>query len=207
LTDTTVLALATHCRRLKELELWHATLSDTSIIALANNCPLLSTLDIQSCGHDDDITDACLIAVAERYPLLRHLNVSLCPGITNAGIIAIARGCPLLERIGFTDCFDVSDEAVRVIAEVCPLVWIISCRMPSLSRNPPDANLDLQSALSRSTSEWLDRHVPLPPNSSFMVDRQALYCLDGLTRQPKRLSIKDLLVLHPPPWRRAPRQS
>ena len=183
LTDATVLALATHCRSLRELELWHARLSDETLIALANNCPLLSILDVQSCDPDQyegdtALTDAFLIAVAERCPLLKELNVGFCSGISSAGIVAIARHCPLLEILSFDDCINVGDDAVRVVAENCPLVWNVSCNMPF-----EEVGEEFTPDLSWDTFEWLNRHVPYAPE-----------------RPPGRLAMKELLVAHPPPW-------
>ena len=129
LTDATMLALATHCPLLTNIELFHARLTDNSIPALVRGCQLLETLDLHSCclrsgwypqEEDEAITEVSMIAIAEHCPALRNLDLSFNQRLSNEGIIAVARGCPLLEEMSCDQCDWLNYKAIRTISEIIP---------------------------------------------------------------------------------------
>eukprot|EP00899_Mesostigma_viride_P007280 jgi/Mesvir1/16553/Mv10094-RA.1 len=118
-TDVSLLALASHCRWLKVVDVSQCRVGDQGVIALVGRNRRLTTLNV---GHSGPgLTDAGLMAISDACTQLRELDISGCAGVTTAGIMAVATKCKTLRVLDIRGCL-LSARDLRALNRVCPHV-------------------------------------------------------------------------------------
>eukprot|EP00035_Acanthoeca_spectabilis_P034848 m.31172 g.31172 ORF g.31172 m.31172 type:complete len:479 (-) comp6906_c0_seq1:97-1533(-) len=134
-TAEVVAALAEHCRRLNQFEVWRDDLADPSLTLVARRCRDLTAV---TCKATSKITDVALAALGEHCPNLQTLRFACIERdwtggpasftITDRGVSALVRGCPLLTELTFVDgAIGVGDEGLTAVGECCP--WLMTIRV------------------------------------------------------------------------------
>ena len=126
-TDDILIAISENWPELTSVDLRRADLesrniTDTAVIALATNCAGMTNINLNYCSN---VTDAGVIAIAKNCPGLEVISLSMCKNITDAAIIAMAEKCEGLSSIDVSACYNLTDNAVIVLADGCAgLMWI-----------------------------------------------------------------------------------
>eukprot|EP00268_Persea_americana_P067304 TRINITY_DN9249_c0_g1_i1.p1 TRINITY_DN9249_c0_g1~~TRINITY_DN9249_c0_g1_i1.p1 ORF type:complete len:365 (-),score=53.04 TRINITY_DN9249_c0_g1_i1:69-1163(-) len=144
LEDDAVMAVASNCRDLHDLDLSQSRkLSDLSLYALAHGCPCLTKLNISGCSSFSDAalayltsvcrnlkslnlcgcvktaTDIALQAIAHNCSQLQSLNLGWCEGVSDKGVISLAFGCPDLRILDLCGCVLITDASVIALSNRC----------------------------------------------------------------------------------------
>eukprot|EP00270_Netrium_digitus_P010723 TRINITY_DN3347_c0_g1_i16.p1 TRINITY_DN3347_c0_g1~~TRINITY_DN3347_c0_g1_i16.p1 ORF type:complete len:553 (-),score=23.88 TRINITY_DN3347_c0_g1_i16:371-2029(-) len=127
LSDTGLMAIATHCTQLQELVLVAHSCTVTSMQPLTNNCQLLERLTLSSSESMGDGEVAC---IAQACPSLRRLCIKSCPRVSDLGIISLAKsdGCPSLQKLKLRRCKGISSYAISFLREHRPAIAILQER-------------------------------------------------------------------------------
>ena len=120
---STLLALASHCPNLKELNLQHNRHIDaTTAQKLATGCPDLEALKFYFCYGVDD---AALSAFAQGCPRLRTLLVKGNDQIASDGIAHVAEHCQQLRVVNLAGSSHLGDEGVAPLLLNCPHLEVL----------------------------------------------------------------------------------
>ncbi|MCO5578184.1 hypothetical protein L7F22_032022 [Adiantum nelumboides] len=151
LKDEAVIALASHCHDLQDLDLSKGTLiTDDSLFALAQGCKLLEKLNLSGCskiteqgvislaeqcggplksldlcGCKKAVTDQALLALAGNCIDLQELNLGWCDMTTDIGVTGLASGCSNLRRIDLCGCWQITDRSVIALADKCHCLCVL----------------------------------------------------------------------------------
>ncbi|XP_044019983.1 pre-mRNA-splicing factor CWC22 homolog [Aphidius gifuensis] len=92
LQDSTIIAIANHCKNLKSLDIQCCTsLTETALVALTN----FKNLQKLNVNHINTITDSFIIKLKG----LKELHCNQCKKLTNAGVIQLIKNNPDLELL------------------------------------------------------------------------------------------------------------
>lgn len=100
LTEAAVVVVATHCTRLRILDIVNIPVSDNAICALARGCPELRNFNASGC----DLSDISAVALAENCPFLRHLYLSYWTKLTDDGVVQVLQKCHQLRELMLNIC-------------------------------------------------------------------------------------------------------
>jgi hypothetical protein len=159
-TDTGLLAIASHCPDLTRLHVdgggHHVTdvdyccwerVTDVGIVAIASNCRQLTWLDVAG----GDVTDDGLRTLAPLCVSLRYLNFSSCERVTDAGLEAIGTHCTRLEKLHIERASaGVTDAGIRSVVIGCANLALLDV---SGTRCVTDATLHTVAEHCRNLTE------------------------------------------------------
>lgn len=114
ISKNSVLTVAEHFRRLRNIDMSNCSITDAVMIALTRGCPQLSSIAL---SHFHDIADAGIIALGQSCPLKSRVDLYQRRNITDVGITALAQGCPLLRVVILHGC-DVTHVSVSGRADL-----------------------------------------------------------------------------------------
>lgn len=108
-------AIATHCTRLVDLDLSHASrdATDRAIEAIAARCAQLTSFRV---AFSKKITDASIVTLATRCSRLETLSVSSCFFLTDRSIEAIVTHCTALRTLCISGCCRLSARSLALLA-------------------------------------------------------------------------------------------
>eukprot|EP00899_Mesostigma_viride_P015910 jgi/Mesvir1/2431/Mv22164-RA.2 len=120
-TDVSIVALAQHCPRLKNVCVFKCKVGDPGIEALARHLTLVS-LNAAKC---EGVTDVGMRAVSEHSSQLDTLSVFGCTAITGIGVMAVASKCKRLRRLHIHRC-SLTASDVQAVRGMCPYLTMDS---------------------------------------------------------------------------------
>eukprot|EP00178_Gracilaria_changii_P011231 TRINITY_DN3212_c0_g1_i1.p3 TRINITY_DN3212_c0_g1~~TRINITY_DN3212_c0_g1_i1.p3 ORF type:complete len:410 (+),score=70.15 TRINITY_DN3212_c0_g1_i1:41-1231(+) len=133
-------ALATHCPRLRALDLSGAPVGDAELssVLCGGAAPQLRALLLRRCVA---LSDASLSLIAARCPQLRALDVGALPNISDAGVAHVAAALQnSLTMIVLSECAQLSDAALMALGRWCPRLQSVTCRsLPLVTNEGVDA--------------------------------------------------------------------
>lgn len=94
-------------------------MTDATVVALATNCPLLLEIDFHRCHQ---VGDESIIQLLSNLKHLRELRVAYCDLITDNAFLHIPHNKTLdsLRILDLTDCGQITDDAVERIVKMAP---------------------------------------------------------------------------------------
>lgn len=118
INDQSIKALATHCRKLKMINLNRCSaITDEAIIRLSENCHDIIYCCLSECTN---ITDQSLIALSQGCPNLKSLGLVSCNHLTDSGFQTLAKSCKHLENLDLQSCSLITDQTLFNLANGCP---------------------------------------------------------------------------------------
>lgn len=119
ITDASLIAIAEHCKKLRELTLAgydmgnddHIT--DVGIIALAE-CKELRVVNL---SESRNLTDAAVTILAENCKELREVNLSECRNLTDAAVFALVMHCKKLQQVNVSACPNITGAAANALRQ------------------------------------------------------------------------------------------
>eukprot|EP00899_Mesostigma_viride_P019363 jgi/Mesvir1/27428/Mv07220-RA.1 len=102
MTDAVLVAMASHCPRLKNVDVSGCPVGDEGVTALAQHCGLLSQLTVAFCRR---VTFVGIAAVTSKCKALRWLCAVGCT-VTTSDVQRVRDACPHLERVAGPDYSD-----------------------------------------------------------------------------------------------------
>ena len=100
ISDQSVFALAQHCPEVRNLSLVSLHLTETSLLYVAAHLRKLQQLTLRRMSVSDDI----LSIIARRCKYLEGINISFCTSITAVGILSVINKCRRLKRVFVYEC-------------------------------------------------------------------------------------------------------
>lgn len=118
--------------RLKLVNLLHG-LTDQGLIALSRGCPDLREINV----FHPSITDESVLCLAEHCHNMEVVTIQICSTISAHAYITLLKSNPSIKVIVLADCPQIDDQAILAIAQHCPKLTLIMLNgMPHLSVNP-----------------------------------------------------------------------
>jgi hypothetical protein len=147
-TDAGIIAIATHCLRLRALDVTGCTLlthestarglavctgleelsptssARASLSLVWTACPQLRSSFRRAAALARGLTDGDIALLAQFCPSLQALTLTDCDMLTNAAVLAVAAHCPRLEELCVTRC-SLTDASLHALAANCSrLDWL-----------------------------------------------------------------------------------
>eukprot|EP00899_Mesostigma_viride_P000758 jgi/Mesvir1/10683/Mv13774-RA.1 len=95
-TDGSLLALAQHCRRLRDVDVSQCNVGNMGVTALASHCRSLVVLNLSACYG---VSDVGVAVVGETCSQLRELDLSYCGWVSREGVASVLSKCKKLQRL------------------------------------------------------------------------------------------------------------
>jgi hypothetical protein len=110
--DDVMVALTEHCRELRVLSANFAQISasDNGLLGLFDHCPHLTKVRL---AYNERLTDHCLRDIHIKCPRLQVLQLNGCRGLTPHGVLGAIRSCAVLQTLDIRDFPVEFDQAVR----------------------------------------------------------------------------------------------
>ena len=100
ITDESVFTLSRHCPEVRRLSLVSLPLTETSLLYIAAHLRKLQQLTLRRMSVSDDI----ISIIARRCKYLEGINISFCTSITAVGILSIINKCRRLREVFVFEC-------------------------------------------------------------------------------------------------------
>eukprot|EP00036_Acanthoecidae_sp_10tr_P011188 CAMPEP_0182925528 /NCGR_PEP_ID=MMETSP0105_2-20130417/9458_1 /TAXON_ID=81532 ORGANISM="Acanthoeca-like sp., Strain 10tr" /NCGR_SAMPLE_ID=MMETSP0105_2 /ASSEMBLY_ACC=CAM_ASM_000205 /LENGTH=477 /DNA_ID=CAMNT_0025063381 /DNA_START=86 /DNA_END=1519 /DNA_ORIENTATION=+ len=127
-TDVALMAIAEHCPELRRVHLsgdgTSLQYTDNGVVALATHCHDLIDVDVQEAPS---VSDVALVAVAKNCPNLMFVGMAAST-VTDTGVEALVRRCKTLRHADLRDCA-ITDLSVRLLLAHHPveLLYLGGC--------------------------------------------------------------------------------
>ena len=119
--DSSVIALANHCKKLTSLSLFSLNITDESVKAITTNCTELTSLSISGCTL---VTDVGGVTIAQLKSLVSlYLNAAT---ITDVTPIAVSHACRKLRALSLNKCVELTDRSIMSLALFCSHIQSLS---------------------------------------------------------------------------------
>ncbi|KAJ0229859.1 Leucine-rich repeat-containing protein [Hirschfeldia incana] len=116
--DKGVVAVVKGFKRLKSLKLQCVNVTDATFSAVVDFCVSLERLALYSFQQ---FTDIGMMSIGKGCKNLKDLTLSDCYFVTNIGLEAVAHGCKELTRIDINGCQNIGFPGLKAVGKSCPI--------------------------------------------------------------------------------------
>ena len=115
-------AIATHCSRLRRLDMAQSGVSDAGLVKIAVKLTLLEHLDV---SHSGEVSDVGIHSLCLGLTTLRHLDISRCRRVTDDAVLFVLRTLVSLRHFLLRGCYRVTGEAFTQLTSLHPGLCLV----------------------------------------------------------------------------------